>query len=95
MRVNNYYCEYSSTQKLIFYNKRNKKIIVNGNVNYDESIATVCLNIGMQLHGVLKMVRINNVDASIKEYQVIGFDRDQNIESNNDSKRHYVVYLSS
>ena len=49
----------------------------------------------MQLHGVLKMVRINNLDASIKEYQVIGFDRDQNIESNNDSKRHYVVHLSS
>jgi len=82
-------------EKIVLYNKRIKNLlIVDGQVNSDETEASVLLKDEMQLSGVEKIIRIK-ADSSTQEHQVIAFDKDRNTKSKASSKRPYIVYLAN
>ena len=94
MAINDLFADNSSIQKLVFFNKKNKKIlIIDGQINDDETQAIVSLKPHMRLYGVVKMVYTRNGDL-VKEFRVIGMDKIQTHEIKNQLTNAYRVYLS-
>ncbi|MFK7816235.1 MAG: hypothetical protein AB8B92_07860 [Gammaproteobacteria bacterium] len=83
-----------SIKKLIFYNNKNKTIlIIEGVILHDKFEAIVYLKPHMVLYGVVKMICINE-DGSKSKYEVIGIDKLDNENYKNESTAPYKIYLS-
>lgn len=82
-------------KKLIFYNKKNKKIlIIDGQLFSEKLEAIVYLKPHMVLYGVVKMISINE-DGAKREYEVVGIDRMNTEKSETSSTTPYKIYLSN
>ncbi len=82
-------------KKLIFYNKKNKKIlIIDGQLFSEKFEAIVYLKPHMVLYGVVKMISINE-DGTKREYEVVGIDKMNTEKSETSSTTSYKIYLSN
>lgn len=87
--------EKSPTKKLIFFNNKNKTIlIIDGVILHDKFEAIVYLKPHMVLYGVVKMICINE-DGTKSKYEVIGIDKLSNENYLNESTTAYKIYLSN
>ena len=84
----------SETRKLIFYNKKDKRLlIINGEIRQEPLEAIIYLKPHMRLYGVVKMICLNEKGSKI-EYEVLGIDKMKEDHSSIDSTIPYKVYLS-
>lgn len=84
----------SLIRKLIFYNKKNKKIlIIDGTVWHQKLEAIVYLKPHMVLYGVVKMICMED-DGIKSEYGVVGIDKMVSEDPENISTTAYKIYLS-
>ena len=93
MQGTKYKLEQASNKKFIFYNYKNKKIlIITGKIFVDEKIAIIFLKPHMSIYGITKVECLND-DGSKTEYKVIGYDKYKNILNKYKFIRPYIIYF--